>query len=391
MATYYIPRRTRSASRTSSRDTDGQEAVEPIPAGAISADHSIYIFPSPASTPPSPGASVSSAPTDFSFSSTSDSRSTPGTRRLRGVSAVRSDSISSTSYPAFDTSSHVEGLPTPVEDVLEIDLDLWDTASDQTAELSESGESWALEGEVERVALADVGYPYIPRPGRPPRVPLPLPQFEGAIGGRARCSVRPRQRSRTRSRHRTLSISSLAPSSTSQVAPHPRISIPLLSFFSSLLSIDLDDPALRLLTHAETDDADSVLFPGHSPARLLAQGADADTAHHARAGLFESDSDTDTDSSDADEQLTHDADGEAAHGTSKLLLARISDQSAVALRSLREGLAVGIPGAPDIALALPLPRPADILGLWRVFGEVCARGSQAWKEVWGDGAGERQQ
>ena len=80
----------------------------------------------------------------------------------------------------------------------------------------------------------------------------------------------------------------------------------------------------------------------------------------------------DTDSSSSED--------EEPHGLPRLLLASLSDQSTIALRSLRDGLAVYIPHSPDFGL--PIPHPTEVFELWRVVGQVCARSSQAWKEVW---------
>ncbi|KAI0648113.1 hypothetical protein C8Q79DRAFT_553658 [Trametes meyenii] len=378
MATYYVSRRPQSVTRsTPSRGADdnghaGGERTEPP--GVISADHSIYIFPSPPSEPPSPGGSVSSAPTDFDFSCPSESHSPSRSRAtLRRLDSTPADRRS-TMGGDLSAASDCESLPTPSQDDLEIDVELWDAFSDRATELSESEESWALEGEVERAAIAELESQYNPPVGSIRRFPLPPLDIPNTAGARYRVSFRPRRRSRTRSRARTTSVSSVA--LPAQVpAPHPRMHIPLLSFFASLLSVELDDPALRLLTNADPGDSEAVLFPGHSSARLLAFGEE-DTRRWQR---HKSDSNSDTDDLSSPElsPVREDTD---MHGFPRLLLATISDQSTVALRRLREGLAVRIPAAAGPILSLP--SPSELFGLWRVVGQVYSRGSQAWKEVW---------
>ncbi|OJT13996.1 hypothetical protein TRAPUB_9480 [Trametes pubescens] len=383
MATYYAPRRARAVSQASTSLSNGGNGLTETKERQERQErqdglHSIYIFPSPASAPPSPAVSVSSAPTDFDFSSPISSRSTSCTRPPQRDSAqadVRGARRSSVSA-AYDASSRYWDLPNPPGNDLEINLSLWDIASDVTTEPSDSDESWALEGEVERVGFAEVDLLYTPHWRRTRQAPLSSSQSRDGTRPRYRFSARPRQRSRPRSRIRTTSISSLALSSTQQtVAPHPRINVPLLSFFASLLSLDLEDSALRLLTNAESGDAEAVLFPGQSSARLLAQVAEQPTDRRSS----DSDSDTETESTATGELPPYDL-KEETHGLPKMLLASISDQSTVALRSLRSGFAVRLPAA--ASELLPLPRATELIELWRVFGQVCSRGSQAWKETW---------
>ncbi|KAH9891605.1 hypothetical protein C8Q73DRAFT_746699 [Cubamyces lactineus] len=379
MSTYYVPRRSHSSSRaTSSPNYDqnliGREHVEDAPLP----ETSIYIFPSPASTPSSPGASVTSAPTDFDFSCPSDSR--PMSRAWNGSSGGRRGSTSGIAYTPSDISFRYEGVATPSEEATDIEVELWDAESDPVAEISESDESWALEGEVVRVGLADFEPSSGPDPSSARRFPLSSPYYFDAPGTHHRSHARYRRRSRTGSRVRTIStVSSLIPTSAQGEAPHPRVHIPLLSFFSSLLGIDLDDPALRLLTHTDPGDAESVLFPGQSSTRLLSLGEED---HLERRQSLESEDDSGSDVSlpDGTDPRHSAAD---AHGLPKLLLAAISDQSSIALGSLRAGLAVQLPAAPEALL--PLPRMSDLLDIWRKVGEACTRSGQVWKELWDSG------
>ncbi|KAI0822242.1 hypothetical protein BC628DRAFT_1390157 [Trametes gibbosa] len=383
MSAYYVPRRSQSVSRaagsqrTIDRDHTARDRDGNSPPGAASTDQSIYIFPSPASAPPSPGTSITSAPTEYDFSFTSDSRPTSRTRLHLPEQLGPPDANSRPAHtPSSETSSHPWDSTTPSEGDLEIEIGLWDTGSEFNAEPSDSDESWALEDEIERVGRADLGILNSAQSVRVRRIPLSSSYSPDVSRTRYYCAVRARQRSRTRSRIRTTSISSLALSSTQQTPPHPRIHIPLLSFFSSLLSIDLDDPALRLLTNTGPGDADAILFPGQNSTRLLEE-----QEQPSRRQSHESDSDTETEGADVGELSIGELTETEAHGLPKLLLSSISDHSATALRSLRAGLAVRRPAStPDFAL--PLSTAAELVGLWRVFGEVYSKGSQAWKEMW---------
>ena len=147
-----------------------------------------------------------------------------------------------------------------------------------------------------------------------------------------------------------------------------------------MLGIDLDDPALRLLTHTDPGDAESVLFPGQSSTRLLL--LDEEEHSERRQSLDSEDgSESDVSLPDGTEARREGAD---VHGLPKLLLAAISDRSSIALGSLRAGLAVQVPTAPEALL--PLPRMSDLLDIWRKVGQVCTRSGQAWKELWDSSA-----
>ncbi|RDX42483.1 hypothetical protein OH76DRAFT_1411067 [Lentinus brumalis] len=372
MAAYYAQRPPLSHSRPSASKENGRSAARErnedlTSLNVISPDNSIYIFPSPSSAPPSPypnspGSSLFSPPTEFD----------PSEPFSFGDRSRASSNAASASHADRGVALARRRATTPLgDDELEIDVELWElsTSTDPIADVSASDSSWVLEDEIGRVGAGDVDFSYV-NVRRNHRLTSPrssdAPPYWAA-----------RRRSRTHSRIRTLSSlsSPLSSTSTSRPAPHPRVHIPLLSFFSSLLSIDMDDPALRLLTHTEPGEAESILFPGHTTAQLLASD---DAESPARDNEGETDADTDASSS-----ASH-APGEQPHGLPKLLLASISDQSTVALRSLRAGLAVYIAHSSDVAL--PLPRPGELFGLWRVVGEVCARSSQAWREVWGAGS-----
>ncbi|RPD62365.1 hypothetical protein L226DRAFT_532625 [Lentinus tigrinus ALCF2SS1-7] len=368
MAAYYAQRPPSSNPRPSASRENGEgaerERANLTSLNVISPDHSIYIFPSPPSAPPSPypaspGSSLFSPSTDFDASE-------PFSLGVRSRASSSAPSTAASASPAGGDVALTRRQAAPLgDDELEIDVELWELSTDPTVDISESDSSWVLEDEIDRVGAGDVDFSY-----------MNVRRNHRLISPRS-SDVPPywtmRRRSRTHSRIRTISSLSSPLSSTSarRPAPHPRIHIPLLSFFSSLLSIDIDDPALRLLTHADPGESESILFPGHTTAQLL-------TSDDAQSRERDNESDAST---DVDSTGSHPEEEEQPHGLPKLLLATISDQSTVALRSLRAGLAVYIPHSPDVAL--PFTRPSELFGLWRVVGEVCARSSQAWKEVWG--------
>lgn len=385
MSTYYYQHYPPSATRVPSltipweRVGEGDNSI-PTPQDGLSADRSIYIFPSPSSVPPSPspaspGSSLISAPTDFE---SSDSLS------LGSRSRTPSNAPSKTVPPSeledtVDTQQHFSSL---AHDEMEIDVELWELSTDPeyAANLSDSDSSWmmSLEDEVERVSAGDIDVSFLNPSGQLRRTHrLSAPQSPDTALQHY-WAIRPQRRARTHSRVQTISsLSSRASSSARRaVPPSPRIHIPLLSFFSSLLSIDLDDPALRLLTHADPNEAESILFPGHTTSQLLGREETSEVESHVQ-------SETETESGEG-----RPGSNEEPHGLPKLLLASLSDQSTVALRSLRSGLVVYLTRSPDVAL--PIPRPTELSGLWRLVGEVYAKSSQAWKEVWGGGRPDTQ-
>ncbi|KAH9922829.1 uncharacterized protein BXZ73DRAFT_79656 [Epithele typhae] len=309
-----------SASRASPADQN-----TPV---SSSLDDSIYVFPNPSTTPPfsppSPSSSLFSAPTDFDPSDTFSLGS-----RSRSCSSARPTLVE-------DPDRTITGPRTryisPNE--LEIDVELWDLESTTDASSILRDE---LEAEIERTNARGLDLAFLHNARKPHRARLP-PGFQGptfSMLPSALCTppptpnaspfatarsnrwtewehtVRPlaHRRSRTLSRLRT---------STRPRSPHPRINLPLLSVFASALSVDLEDPALSLLTRADPGDDEAVLFPGHTTAQLLA-GSEQDEG-------------------DEEEEDAEERDDEQPHGLPKLLLASIADQSAVALRSLREGL-----------------------------------------------------
>ncbi|KAI1789653.1 hypothetical protein LXA43DRAFT_561408 [Ganoderma leucocontextum] len=376
MAAYYVRQRPSSVSRTPSLATepDGNDTRDNLrrSLNPLSPDHSIYIFPDPPSSPPnppSPGSSLFSVPTDFEPSDSFSSRSRRRTSSNgAGAAAFTSDSGEEIPRQRISQVSDNE---------VEIDVELWElsTNPDHIADSSATDdESWVLEEQVQRIGAGNIDVSFVSPLRTPHRArKLSAPQSPNTAA-KHHWVLRPQRRSRSHSRIRTNSSvsSSLAPPSARRASPHPRIHIPLLSFFSSLLSVDMDSPALHLLTHSDPGEAESVLFPGHTTAQLLSRGMPP-AGVDEQDGSSESESGTDTDAgTSADEE---------EHGLPRLLLASFSDPSKSALRSLRAGLAVCIPNSPD--MPLPILDVSGLVGLWRVVGEVCAKSSQAWREVWG--------
>ena len=376
MSSYYAPRSSNATFRTSSRVAENRsnENDETSPS-ILPLDDSIYIFPNPSTTPPysppSPASSHFSAPTDLDLSDLSSfgsrSPSSGPSRTAEKNAAAPMQQSSQYSSPVGDNE-------------VEIDVELWELefSTDQDAASPDESWTWSLEDEVERISAGDVNFSYLGGNGSVRRARLTSPPPLGRWNEWEQ-SARPYRRARSQSRARTLS--SLSSVSVVRVRPptpkpHPRLHIPLLSFFASMLSIDLDDPALRLLTNADSGDCEAILFPGHTTEQLLSRCGD-------EVGGRDEQEDSDEDG-DGDEGRGRKEAGECEqpHGLPRLLLASISDQSTVALRSLRKGLAVYVPASPG---ALPIPGPTEILGICRAVGQVCVKGGQVWREVWWSG------
>ncbi|KAL7280009.1 hypothetical protein ACG7TL_006422 [Trametes sanguinea] len=365
MATFYLPRRTQPVSRASPGadvDTNAADPVPPASTGIDLADQSIYIFPSPASMPPTPGGSVTSAPTDFDFSSESRSTSLSGSltcntslRRRRGSASI-------------EASSKSGGLQTPAHDHLEIDVEIWDVESDPSSDAMESeGSSWALDGYTDFDTLPDLG-------AAPSRTLVVSPDEIDTARLRRQRPLRYQQRSPKHSRVGTSSSLSSSHSSPPEAVPHPRIHLPLLSFFTSILWIDMDDPAVRLLTCADSGESESVLFPGHGSTRLLyPDGIEPDDLQVVGRDSLG------TGKSLKGQTLDNEGDSEH-HGLPKLLLATLSDQSTVAIQTLRAGLSARITPSSDLVLALP--RASDLVGLWTILGNLYATSGRAWRDMW---------
>ncbi|KAI9058275.1 hypothetical protein FKP32DRAFT_1260164 [Trametes sanguinea] len=365
MATYYLPPRTRSVSRTSSVANVDINAFDTLPLNGVGndlADQSIYIFPNPTSVPPTPGGSVISAPTEFDYSFESRSTSLSGPLTCDTFSRRRRESTGS------KASSISRGMRRSSHDHFDIDVEIWDVESEASPDAVESeGSSWALEGVTDLRTSPD----FETAPSR--SFVVSTHEIDATHLGRQR-PLRYRKRSQTHSRIRTSSLSSLSRSSPSEAVPHPRIHLPLISFFTSIFRIDMDDPAVRLLTCGNSGETESVLFPGHGSISLVdpdgIEPGDLQAVDRHNLGPCKT---------KEGQPLSHDGNSEI-HGLPKLLLAKLSDQSTVAIQTLRVGLAARI--VPSSGLGLAVPRTSDLVGLWTILGGIYASGGRAWKELW---------
>lgn len=250
-------------------------------------EDSLYIFPSPSSAPPSPSPSSEySAPTHLSLSTLSEARS-------------RNSSVQPCSR---STRPHSEVLHTPYIISPGGDLEIWDWAEDTGRKLDESvgDEKWECR-ESARV-----------------REPSPF-RFEL------------RRLQSTTSKGRIAYHGS--PTTIRPSCPHPRVHIPLLSFFISLFSVD--EATLHLLTHP-ANESESALFPGHALC--------SDEIHAQEDGC---------------------------HGVAKLLMPLGE------FRSVKEGCAVACnPSNPLLVSSSP------VVGIWHFIGNVLVDGGKALKEFW---------
>lgn len=174
-------------------------------------------------------------------------------------------------------------------------------------------------------------------------------------------------RSSNQNRSRSLSVH--------HSSPQPRIHIPLLSFLAKLLSLELDDPVIRLIAQAAPPDAESTLFPGNSVTSLTPDELRVSSLSSVSDSDAATDATTDSESefpSEFDEDLSR-----SPHGLRKLL-SPSADPSGAAISSLRAGMA----NSRNNPIEFVVPGIRGLIGLWRAMGEVYARSGQAWKEVW---------
>lgn len=350
MATYFRPPPVRTSVHAVQPQADGAQAHSHAyqPSEEVEAQ-SIYIFPVPSSVPASPGGSSDfSAPSDFAdtdtFAASSQGRSRHSSVSSRFTEFTRSRA-GSVNQQLLQVEEGSEVVFSPYGDItLDSEVEVWDWSDEATDDLPFEGASWELETEREGEP-SDRPWNLITRPSLSRRP-------EDAIAN-ARAQLAYPVRSRTQS------SSSIQSTRSPRHVPHPRMRVPLLSLFASILSIGLDDPGLRLLTHST---ADSVLFPGQS-------------------GLLDS---LDTPPPSCTTELSPDgiSTEDKPHGVLRLLT------DGPETKSVRDGLAAIC----DNSLALPnpfvLPTLSSLKSLCQFVGAVWTNGGEAWREL--EGSSERE-
>lgn len=358
----------------------------------LDSQRSIYIFPNPSSAPPSPGGSmVSSIPSDYtgtlsgssrpgsrehSISLSSRNSRSPRGRRTRGGSSAAG--IHS-HWRAIGTSPSGR---TTSESGTDVEVEVWDWMADSDG-VGDENATWELEAEVERVGRWGIPVHAIHQPwpaqstppassstSRPLTVTIPY-RFHPLHSDDTGRPVHEPGRSRTQSNTSAVSSSLASTFASFRLSPiqspQPRVQIPLLSFIASLFSLDLDDPALRLLTNSNST-SESVLFPGHNT--LL----DSDSEQDEPSSSSSSGQNLNTEAED--EETSH----PEPHGFLRLLV--ISDESRLSIRALRDGLVVSCTTVlPSGISPFSLPGFDSVLGVCRLVGDACFKGGKALREL----------
>ncbi|KAK7681525.1 hypothetical protein QCA50_015257 [Cerrena zonata] len=349
MAAYFIPRRSSQATPIHAPPNVQEGLEESIL--TLDPERSIYLFPNPSSIPPSPsGSSLYSVPTDLTISS-------PGGSRERTLSHTTDASGSSYVLDSFEYSSrdHSRSL-SPSQ--LDVDVEVWDWTAD--SEGADAERTLELEAAVERMSRWDIYHPqieairFVPSQlnssiGRPPLARARI--FDALEEGY--------QRARADSNISYKSLSSYRSSDT----PHPRIRIPLLSFFASWLGLDLDDPALRLLT---TSSSDSILFPGQSGLLGIENGDESQTT------VLRIDHPIEKEDSSEDD---------TPHGILRLFV--LSNEPRNALKSIKNGLGILSSPVYSVPAMLNVPNVGTFFGLSRFVGSLWRKGGDAVHQLQG--------
>jgi hypothetical protein len=305
-------------------------------------DKSIYIFPAPSSLPNTPGGSSTfSVPSDFTDLSGSDTRS-------RNISTSISTHASTSRSPTGGRSRLSSGTVS-----YNSEIESWEWQSDLR---DEGHEYWDYEEEIERVSQWDIS-PHRLTNRIPVRThPLSAPSFpctNDFIDQHYRAFLR----SRAHSNSSSLTSNSRY-SNRSIFTPHPRIYIPLLSFFASLLLLDLDDPALRLLTQSS---ADSVLFPGQPN---LSPPEDDENELSSVSRTSTDDADTDLESVEA-------------HGLCRLFASGAHSP----VKLIKDGIAIVSDPSFSTPNLFSIPGLGSLQKFGQFIGNACYRGGQAWQEL----------
>ncbi|KAI0036464.1 hypothetical protein K488DRAFT_82082 [Vararia minispora EC-137] len=245
------------ASCSSSR----QDEAPSRPAG----ENSIYIFPSPPSAPPSP--SLIAPPSLVLL----DRVSSVGTTTLRSRSASLVTETADLEWEPDDVRSPVGSAVSGGEDI-GVGPWEWPASAEGTIEENEVD----LNESIMRLSKWD---PRVSRRALHPQ--HTLPSLPLAIRAQRSAAREPSPRDLSWIRARTESATSSLSSVINIPVPHPRIRLPLLSFFASLLRID--DSTLHLISYTPEE---SVLFPGHR-VELFDERADESLLHGSAALLLE--------------------------------------------------------------------------------------------------------
>lgn len=364
MSAYYTPPRPRASSGSPQLTQPSPTELHTAPALTI-AEQSIYIFPTPSSLPASPGgSSVFSAPSDFTDFFGSDTRS-----RNRSANSSLSPVGRSPRLHFANAETRIRRQrPSPTGSALDSDVsEVWDWAAESGEDVPDQDGYWEFEEEIERVGQWDIVSHRRHEDEVRRTHPLSTSSFpvtNDFIDQHYRVFLR----SRTQSNSSSLTTNSRGTNS-STYTPHPRIHIPLLSFIASLLFLDLDDPALRLLNYSSPD---SILFPGQT--NLLGssnEDGSASIAVHTQPERFTGCGD--------DEELEELAE---QHGLLRLL----TEGAQWPVKAIRDGLSVVCDPSiiPDNPLRIPGLDAIQQFG--RFVGGTLSRGGQAWREIRLDGA-----
>ncbi|KAJ3490654.1 hypothetical protein NLI96_g1282 [Meripilus lineatus] len=342
---------------------------------------SVYVFPNPPSSPggsslfsvssdftgPFPGSlSTASRGRDHSRSITSDSRASQEQSPAPSIEVESQEDENSAGWRfVTQTQSTAARSRSP-------DVEVWNWSADSTEDMDDH-RVWELEREVERAGRWDPSYPRRrPLESVSSARPFTFPTISNAFPTRfiRTFDIRNQNQNRIRTQSNISTGSTWASLSTraSVQTPHPRIHIPLLSYIASLFALDLDDPALRLLTNSTSD---SVLFPGQNSLLDSSDPSEDDSTETI-----------DDDDADGSESTNDESTTSKEHGVLRLFA--FTDESKVALRSVREGL--GVVCNPSFNGAIPaspftLPSIGGVSGLYRLVGDVWAKGGQALRQL----------
>ena len=352
---------------------------------------SIFIFPQPPnSTSPVPSSSYSSPRSPYS----EDSLISRPAQRHRNT---RTSQLSPVSQPGSftDVSLDIDGISTPSTIIT---LSLGSSPRSAFTDVGEDEESvddgrieailWDWDDDAESGDGPGGEFRRSQRSARPNEMiqsssvrrsqvrPYPL---QHGSGEHLRVLIE-RERLRNRWREETArfrhtqkstprSYSPLSTPSNAEVdllslAPHPKIRIPFLDFFASILGVD--ESTVDLLTQCSTVETHgSILFPGHAVQPLLAP-----------TSLFTTVEEDDDLTAPTDQKIDKRV---AVHGFHKALLSPGIERDSWG--SLKEGLTVFY----NTAASVPAQNPGRLLGLvqlWGLVSHVCTRGGKVIKGVY---------